>query len=707
MFQWITLLEFFTFLAGAIIGIYVLSRDSKNPIHQALAVAALAMAGWNLSIFLLLNHLVPPLFPAYLSFSFGALVIASFSWFVFLFPRPIRFYKRITIFSWILGLIFIILPFIPAFLVNPEIVEGHIVADFNPTLLGLWTLYYTGYFIVILILLLVRTLKTQGVDRSRMWLMITGFLLYFIPSVITNLLLPVLFNDWRFNNLGPVFTIFPVIMLSYSVLKYRLMNMRWIFGKGVIYSLLVGVTLWIIVGTLFLLSSLVKTELSIFIAVAGVVFLYRPLYQWLNKILSKLMHGGRYNPEEVARGIFDDARSTVELKELVDLITASLYECFLPSEYSFIAFRPRSTDILYSKDVGMHIQSRYLKDIIETIKTNKYGIVEVNELDWQVKFGKDNKIKRRAGKQLVALRDAGINVAIPFTIDSRVVALFILGERKVDKVLYKDDVQFLDMIRSAVAPAIENAAKYAEIKHLYDELASLDKVKSEFIGVVSHRFRTPLSAIRWNLEAVLDTYGKSLSKEAKEGLHDAHDRSLFLISTLDRLFDSIAIERGTFKVKGDTFSARTAFEPVLQKFQEKCTRRNIKCSFKISPIKMFGDEQRLVSVCDSIISNALQYTPKGEVKFDVSKEGNNVRITVSDTGIGIPKNDLDKIWDKFYRAKNAILTYTDGQGLGLYLAKVIVDSHKGHISVDTEVGKGTTFTITLPGKSKKHSVAKK
>ncbi|MFH1632151.1 MAG: ATP-binding protein [bacterium] len=710
MNQLFTILEFFTFIAGTLIGAYVLSRGYRNRLNQALALAAFGMAGWNISIFLLLTELVPPDVPANLAFSFGAVIIASFAWFVFLFPRKIAHYWWFTIPSWILGAVFIILPFIPSFLANPRIEDGHIVADFDPNLIGMWTLYYTGYFIVILVLLLVRTLKASGVDRRRLWHIMFGFLLYFVPSVFTNLLLPIVFNDWRWNNLGPIVIIFPVLFLLGAVRRYRLLDIKWIVGKSLFFSILIGLVLWLVSTTALLLSTLVSQEFSMMIAAVLIVVLYGPITKCLETIISKVAHRGTYDPEKAQQEIFEIIRTVVELPVMVDLLSERFNNYFSVHEIATIILRPKSDQVIHAKLEGF---SRAILNetpaLLKMVKKHKFKLVELEEIKWLREFDQ-GMAKRGHYKQDAALLERlKIATMVPLIIDGRIVGIVVFGTRRFDRALHNRDIKFLNIIRGAISPAVENAAKYAEIKHLYAELSSLDKVKSEFIGVVSHRFRTPLSAIRWNLETVLDTYGKQLDAEAYDAINNTHDRALFLINTLDRLFDSLEIERGTFKLKKTNFSAKKVLAPLAKETRANCQILGLEYTSKISPVEIYGDVERIAAICQSMLQNAQQYTTKGSIRFEVSQEKNGkIKIIVSDTGIGIPKEEIEKVFDKFYRAKNAVLTYTDGQGLGLYLTKVIVDAHRGKIDVNSEVGKGTTFTVTLPGapKLKKRSAKK-
>lgn len=225
------------------------------------------------------------------------------------------------------------------------------------------------------------------------------------------------------------------------------------------------------------------------------------------------------------------------------------------------------------------------------------------------------------------------------------------------------------------------------------------EAKASLINVFSHRFRTPLSALRWNLENAIEQLPKNTKVEIKSSLKDGYNRTLFLIETLDRLVESLEIEGGTLKIKSKEFNIKSVLEPLIDSFKERCVEHDIKFDVKIISCTLMGDEKRIIAICKSLLSNALQYTMEGgEISFCVHPKGDHVCIEVSDNGIGVPERSKRKIFNQFYRADNALFTFPDGQGLGLYFCKKVVELHGGSIKMKSKVNEGTTFNIVLPKK---------
>ncbi len=696
--HWIIFLEFFTFLVGTTIGIYVFTRNPRSRLHQALTLTAIGMAGWNLSIFLLLIQIGSPDMVGRITFSSAALLSASFTWFVYLFPRKIKYYKGFLIFTSTLGIIFILIPFLPQWFTNVQIIESYIIADFDPILFPLWTIFFTGNFIYTFFVLLLRTWQSTGINRLRLFQIILGFITFFLPSQTTNLLLPLLFDDYRWNNLGPVFTIFLLFFLANAILRYRLLDIRWIAGKSIIFSVILGIILWIITTTALLLSDFFNRTIAIAVAALLIVLFFKPITKFLEYVFRKLLHHGGYDPDLATKEIFEIVRTTGDLQSLIDQIHKKFDTYFSTKQIALVVFKPDSKQVLASNINGFQKSIiREIPHLATVVKQHNFSIVESGELEWQLEYQGEKINKGRWTKHISILNKTGVEVLIPFMVEGRLVGLMIFGKRRYDQELRATDVQFLNLIRMAISPALENAAKFAQIKQLYSELSELDKVKSEFINVVSHGFRTPLSTIRWNLENVIDTGSDSLNKDATQALIDIHERTLLLVKTLDQLFETMALESGKIRLTRKDISTKDTFADVINTYKKLSKKKGIKFRTYLPDIIINGDKALLAKIGDCLLSNALQYTPvRGTITFRLSPQGKNIQIQVIDTGIGIPKKDIPKIFNKFYRSKNAVLTFTDGQGMGMFLCKKIVEMHKGKIEVESEINKGTRIIISLP-----------
>lgn len=227
----------------------------------------------------------------------------------------------------------------------------------------------------------------------------------------------------------------------------------------------------------------------------------------------------------------------------------------------------------------------------------------------------------------------------------------------------------------------------------------VEQAKSDFVSIASHQLRTPMTGIRWVIERFKKK--EKLSKQGKEYLTDIQRSVERLAELVDSLLNVSRIEStGGVGVSPKKLDAVTFVNNYLKETDPLVEEKNITLSFSEHPkeVEMTTDPTILRNIIQSLVSNAIEYTNSGgtvTVTLSEPKDG-VVTFSVSDTGIGIPKGDQDKLFMKFYRAENAKLHKPDGSGLGLYIVKEAVGLLGGEISFTSGEGEGTTFTVKLP-----------
>lgn len=244
--------------------------------------------------------------------------------------------------------------------------------------------------------------------------------------------------------------------------------------------------------------------------------------------------------------------------------------------------------------------------------------------------------------------------------------------------------------------------KEAELK-ITEELKrtkQLDKIKSEFISVAAHQLRTPLSAVKWTLKMVIDGDLGSLNSEQKTFLMQGYQTNERTIRLVNDFLNVVRIEEGRFGYEFSLIHVEDLLENVIQEFAHRIKEKNIIFKYNkpepsLPKIKIDPAKMRLA--LQNLIDNAIKYTPdNGNVTISAKYSKLNIKITVEDTGIGIPKDQQKKLYSKFFRSDNAIRKQTEGSGLGLFIVKNIIEKHGGQISIKSEENQGSTFTVTLP-----------
>jgi PAS domain S-box-containing protein len=225
----------------------------------------------------------------------------------------------------------------------------------------------------------------------------------------------------------------------------------------------------------------------------------------------------------------------------------------------------------------------------------------------------------------------------------------------------------------------------------------LDRMKDEFVGTVSHELRTPLTAIKGFIELVLDGDAGPVVDTQREFLEVAARNADRLGSVINDILDVSRIESQGLEIRLEPTDLAAVLEDVASTFRLMAHNKGLTLRQVVANVpKVLGDAPRLVQVFSNLLSNAIKYTPNGEVGIRAFVTNDRVEVVVHDTGIGLTKDEQGQLFTKFFRGRNPVVTDSGGTGLGLVIAKAIVDKHQGTIDVDSQPGAGTSFRVTLP-----------
>jgi two-component system sensor histidine kinase ResE len=231
------------------------------------------------------------------------------------------------------------------------------------------------------------------------------------------------------------------------------------------------------------------------------------------------------------------------------------------------------------------------------------------------------------------------------------------------------------------------------------EERTLERMRKDFVANVSHELRTPLAMMQGYGEALLDEFGED-PQQREELTRIILDETNRMKRLVNDLLDLAQLEAGQFELHASEIDLATVLKWIGRKFQTLAHERQIDFHVHLEESDTYpilGDSDRLEQVFTNLIDNAFRHTPPGgSVTLSMQKEGHFARIAVSDTGEGIPEEDLSFIFERFYKVDKARTRSKSGTGLGLSIAKNIVQKHQGEIMVSSTVGKGTTFTVLLP-----------
>ena len=238
-----------------------------------------------------------------------------------------------------------------------------------------------------------------------------------------------------------------------------------------------------------------------------------------------------------------------------------------------------------------------------------------------------------------------------------------------------------------------------ELTRANEKLKQLDDMKSDFVSLVTHQLRTPLSGIRWSLSMLINNEMGELNPDQKLYLMKTYESNNRMISLINDMLNADRVDSGTLKFKFALTDLVDLIDNVLVELWPHATKKDIKLKFfpREEVPKVLIDPENMRVVLQNLIDNAIKYSKNGtEVRIGIKQIENNVEIAVENYGIGIPADQQSKIFTRFFRAPNAVHTETDGSGLGLYIVASIVKKHHGSIRFSSTENESTTFYVTLP-----------
>lgn len=237
-----------------------------------------------------------------------------------------------------------------------------------------------------------------------------------------------------------------------------------------------------------------------------------------------------------------------------------------------------------------------------------------------------------------------------------------------------------------------------DLEKANSKLRDLDKLKSEFLSFASHQLRNPLSAVKGYASMLLEgDYGK-INDEPKQAVSTIYQATDSLVQMVQDFLDVSKIEQGGMKYQKEKIDLKKLVTQIVTELEPAAKMKKISLNthIKDGDYSVLADEVKLKQVIVNVVDNAIKYTPEGSIDVYLESKSDWIQVRVKDSGVGIEKDDVERLFAKFVRAKDAHRHNTHGSGLGMYLAKMIIDAHHGHIRAESEgKGKGTMFVIEL------------
>lgn len=421
------------------------------------------------------------------------------------------------------------------------------------------------------------------------------------------------------------------------------------------------------------------------------------IYDEVRKTSSQLAQ--RVNDLLTLRDISNTIKTAPQLDEIIEVLADKTIRA-LESDYTIFWIVDDSQKFL----MPLFPPAYAGKDIMK-IPVESNALISEIFADGKVHTANAIEFQNEAYDKLRETSGVKSYLFVPLKVEEKNIGLFCFCS-KTQNFFNDDKIRLAELMAGQTAAIVENARIHNHLKKANAELERLNSVKNDFVSMVSHELRTPLTAIKGFVHVVLNEEAGKINEQQKKFLSIVDQSSNHLNRLIGDLLDLSKIESGLIILKLEQLDlvdvVRKSVETNINQIENKDIKLHLEIDKELPKIN--GDHSRLMQVYNNLIANAVKFTDLGgQITITVKEKGDFVCSSISDTGIGIPKAEHKKIFDKFYQVDSTHTRIVGGTGLGLFIVRTIVELHGGNIWLDSTPGSGSTFSFLLPAISEKVS----
>lgn len=576
---------------------------------------------------------------------------------------------------------------------------------------------YFGYFGIVFLAafsgFIVHLREHGGHHKQQLAYIFMGTFLAGSLSTITNLLIPLL-GQTQFIWLGPTWTLFAVMTIAISIVKHQLFDIKLAAVRSVAYIGVLVTLSAVYYLVAYLLSRLVITgsaadsisfgPLNVLLALL-LALLFQPVKRFFDTATTNIFYRGNYDAETLYADMSRLLASTTDLRGLLERASSKLASTLKAEQGMFF--------IYHSEDMDHYVSSG-------TPGRSHIALADAHALNRFVERRGDEVMVIDALETHDDLRRLMVSykfaVILPLKRAGAIVGYLCLGEHRGGGYTTKD-IRVLETLSDELVVAIQNALAVQEIKEMNAtleqkidvatkelrssnaQLRHIDEVKDEFMSMASHQLRTPLTSVKGYLSMVLEGDAGKINPQQKQLLEEAFNSSERMVRLISDFLNVSRLQTGKFIIeKAPVDLAKIAAQEVAS-LQVLASGHGLKVEFQQpkSECMVNADEGKIRQVIMNFIDNAIYYSrPDTTIKVTLEQVGSTYEVVVIDTGIGVPKAEQARLFQKFFRATNARSQRPDGTGVGLFLAKKVITAHSGKLIFSSIEGEGSHFGFSLP-----------
>ncbi|HSX29700.1 MAG TPA: ATP-binding protein [Candidatus Saccharimonadales bacterium] len=713
------MLEFYTWLSyllpivGLIlIGIVTVIKNAQQKINILFFSLAMVIAVWLLALMIGDIALDPviSLWAVRAATCVGTLIAPLVLYFANVFPAQLHTPTwKLHVFAIVPSVFFMIVSLTP-YLIPGIDVQAH---SAQPTQLGLlYTLqsaYLVASFLTGLVIMVRKRKYVNARERGQIKFVMLGLIAALVVNVVTGVFLTILNQSNNFSNLAGAlsFVIF-VGTASYAIVKFRLFDIRLAVTRLIGYVITIGIIAGLYSAFVLLLSTAItpgsgvgRSQLITFLLPTIIVGLtFHSIEQFVAKRTQRIFYRDAYTVRAILDELSDVLISENDIDRIMRRSLDVLQKPLRPSRAHLALFNA-SGALYHDYNIGGDRPTELAALTSELPK------------DGQIIFERNEQPDANIAK--VMAKD-DLEVIVRLGTKKNVTGLLLLGTKKNGLMYNKQDIELLRISAKNLDVGLDNAKKYEQILHFADtlhsevrrataklraankELQTLDALKDDFIATASHQLRTPAASVHDAIRML--NHPQMEETDRKELINLAEASSEHLITVVHTMLNMARLQAGHFLIEKSDTELIELTDRVIDQMKVVAGQRGSTIVFNKPdhPVHAQTDSAKINEILSNYIDNAIKYSPEhSTITVTLSEADGKVMMEVADQGMGVPEDERDKLFGKFYRASNARHEHPNGNGIGLYVVKSIAEGHGGEVYYKPGPnGSGSIFGCWIP-----------
>lgn len=602
-----------------------------------------------------------------------------------------------------------------------------------------YLLHFLAFFILFVYILIFKFKKAKGVEKVQLQYILLGVVLTAVGALITNLILPIFFNVFYLSSYGPAFLTIFVGFTFVSIVRHRLLGIRFLIGKIFFFgTLAIFTVIWF-----FLFGWLAQSSLGGILSTKSVLlsFVIGPIYayfflkfsEYIKKLIEDRFVYVQFHPSEELSKFLKLTSTQLDMNKIAVYVVNTVKKFLNLEKVGVLIFDKDNSKVLYRKLIGFELTG--VRDLLQVIYYWKdigqdpvIVLDEVKKLDQKESKDKKNRMERI----IECMEKEKISVILPLNRKVQLNGILIIGRKKDYNPFSVEDMNFLEDIIANASVAMGRAILHKEVqsfnsvlkikvaeqtrdlKSKVNQLNESRKREHDMVDIMGHELRTPMTVIRNYYELIGKLVDKNKLKN--NSLSNKHQGYMKVIgeniekeiSLINVLLNATKLDDGHMELNKEAVDILKSIQEGILVNEKEAQEKGLYIKFvkpkKTTFPKVFADKIRIHEILDNLINNAIKYTNKGGLEIKLESNKDFVIINFSDTGIGIADKDLKNIGKKFYRSNQYLTNINErvplvrpgGTGLGLFVTFGLIKAHGGKVEISSKLGKGSVFTISLP-----------